>query len=155
LGVAGSAFAQADFESASPYAIVVDHQSGGILYQRGADERIEPASLAKLMTIAVTLDLVQSGALSLEDTIEISEHAWRTGGAPARGATMFAELGSEVSVDDLLHSAIIQSGNDATIALAEGIAGSETAFAGLMNQFAVQIGLKNSHFTNPRGLPDP
>lgn len=111
--------------------------------------------MAKLMTIAVTLDLVKSGALSLTDTMVISEHAWRTGGAPARGTAMFAELGSSPSVDDLLHSAIIQSGNDATIALAEGIAGSEEAFAGMMNQFAAQIGLRNSHFTNPSGLPDP
>lgn len=111
--------------------------------------------MAKLATVALTLDLVRRGALGLDDTMVISEHAWRTGGAPARGTTMFAELGSEVSVDDLLHSAIIQSGNDATIALAEGIAGSETAFAGLMNQFGAEIGLTNSHFTNPSGLPDP
>ncbi|WP_196258333.1 D-alanyl-D-alanine carboxypeptidase family protein [Pelagibacterium limicola] len=155
VGANAPALAQADFETAAPYAILMDHESGAILYQRGADERVEPASMAKLMTVAVALDLVRQGALDLEDTIQISEHAWRTGGAPARGTTMFAELGSRVRVDDLLHSTIIQSGNDATIALAEGIAGSETAFAGLMNQFAIEIGLKNSHFTNPSGLPDP
>lgn len=147
--------AQTGFESGAPYAILVDHESGAILYQRNADDRIEPASMAKLMTIAVTLDLVKSGALNLNDTMVISEHAWRTGGAPARGTAMFAELGSSPRVDDLLHSAIIQSGNDATIALAEGIAGSEEAFAGLMNQFASQIGLRSSKFTNPSGLPDP
>lgn len=155
LAVARPAVAQQAFETSAPYAILLDHQSGAVLYQHNADERMEPASMAKLMTVALTLDLVRREALSLEDTMVISEHAWRTGGAPARGTTMFAELGSEVRVDDLLHSAIIQSGNDATIALAEGIAGSEMAFAGLMNQFAAEIGLRNSHFTNPSGLPDP
>ncbi len=155
LGQTSLASAQSDFESTAPYAILIDYRSGSILYQRDADERMEPASMAKLMTVAVTLDLVERGSLSLDDTIEISEHAWRTGGAPAGGSTMFAELGSEVRVDDLLRSAIIQSGNDATIALAEGIAGDESAFAGMMNQFAEQIGLTNSRFTNPSGLPDP
>lgn len=151
----GAAVAQSSFESAAPYAILVDHESGAVLYQRNADERMEPASMAKLMTIAVTLHLVRKGSLSLDDTMVVSEHAWRTGGAPARGTTMFAELGSSPTVDDLLHSAIIQSGNDATIALAEGIAGSESAFAGMMNQYAADVGLQNSYFTNPSGLPDP
>ena len=153
--LSGNAGAQTDFDTAAPYAILVDQESGTVLYQKEADTPIEPASMAKLMTVAVVLDMVDRGALDLDDQFFISEHAWRTGGAPSGGSTMFAELGSQISVDDLLHSVIIQSGNDAAIALAEGIAGSEGSFAAIMNEFALDIGLENSHFTNASGLPDP
>lgn len=155
LALASAAAAQLDFDTSAPYAILVDHESGTVLYQKQADTPIEPASMAKLMTVAVVLDMVKTGALELSDEFFITEHAWRTGGAPSGGSTMFAELGSQVSVDDLLHSVIIQSGNDAAIALAEGIAGSESAFAAIMNEFAREIGLEGSHFTNASGLPDP
>ena len=155
LALAGNAVAQLDFDTSAPYAVLVDHESGTVLFQKEADTPIEPASMAKLMTVAVVLDMVDRGALQLADQFFISEHAWRTGGAPSGGSTMFAELGSQISVDDLLHSVIIQSGNDAAIALAEGIAGSEAAFAAIMNEFALDIGLENSHFTNASGLPDP
>lgn len=147
--------AQVSFETRAPYALLMDHESGTVLFQKDADTPMEPASMAKLMTVAVVLDMVKRGALDLDDEFFISENAWRTGGAPSGGSTMFAELGSRVSVDDLLHSVIIQSGNDASIALAEGIAGSETAFADIMNQFARDIGLTESNFTNASGLPDP
>lgn len=153
--LSGNAGAQTDFDTAAPYAILVDQESGTVLYQKEADTPIEPASMAKLMTVAVVLDMVERGALDLDDQFFISEHAWRTGGAPSGGSTMFAELGSQISVDDLLHSVIIQSGNDAAIALAEGIAGSEGSFAAIMNEFALDIGLDDSHFTNASGLPDP
>lgn len=152
---ATSVLAQLDFDTRAPYAILVDHESGTVLFQKEADALIEPASMAKLMTLAVVLDMIKRGALELTDQFFISEHAWRTGGAPSGGSTMFAELGSQVSVDDLLHSVIVQSGNDAAIALAEGIAGSEAAFAAIMNEFALDIGLTESHFTNASGLPDP
>ena len=153
--LAHPANAQLDFNTSAPYAILVDHESGTVLFQKEADTRIEPASMAKLMTVAIVLDMVERGALNLTDQFFISEHAWRTGGAPSGGSAMFAELGSQISVDDLLHSVIIQSGNDASIALAEGIAGSEPAFADIMNEFALDIGLTDSHFTNASGLPDP
>ena len=153
--LAHPANAQLDFDTSAPYAILVDHESGTVLFQKEADTRIEPASMAKLMTVAIVLDMVERGALNLTDQFFISEHAWRTGGAPSGGSAMFAELGSQISVDDLLHSVIIQSGNDASIALAEGIAGSEPAFADIMNEFALDIGLTDSHFTNASGLPDP
>lgn len=149
------ALAQLSFETRAPYALLMDFESGTVLFQKEADTPIHPASMAKLMTVAVVLDMVKRGALSLEDQFFISEHAWRTGGAPSRGSTMFAEINSQIRVDDLLHSVIIQSGNDAAIALAEGIAGSEAAFAAIMNEFAEDIGLEDSHFTNPSGLPDP
>ncbi len=155
LGTVTSVLAQVDFETSAPYAILVDQESGTVLFQKEADARVEPASMAKLMTVAVVLDMVKRGAVSLDDQFFISENAWRTGGAPSGTSTMFAELGSQVSVDNLLKSVIIQSGNDAAIALAEGIAGSERGFAAIMNEFAADIGLTGSNFTNPSGLPDP
>ncbi|HEY0853293.1 MAG TPA: D-alanyl-D-alanine carboxypeptidase family protein, partial [Devosia sp.] len=120
-----------------------------------ADSALEPASMAKLMTVAVVFDELQRKRLQMTDEFFISEHAWRDGGASSGGSTMFAELNSKVAVADLLRSVIIQSGNDAAIALAEGIAGSEVTFAGMMNQLAAEIGMTNSHFVNATGLPDP
>lgn len=150
----GPAFAQLDFDSRAPFALLMDYQSGTILYQKDADAPMEPASMAKLMTIAVVFDMLKSGRLSMDDEFFISEHAWRDGGASSGGSTMFAELNSKVRVGDLLKSVIIQSGNDASIALAEGIGGTEDTFARVMNEHAEEIGLENSNFTNSTGLPD-
>lgn len=155
FAIASGAQAQNTFDTRAPYALLMDYESGTVLFQKEADTRMEPASMAKLMTIAVVLDLVKNGSLSLDDEFHISENAWRTGGATSGGSTMFADLNSQVSVDDLLHSVIIQSGNDASIALAEGIAGTESAFAAMMNEMAWRIGMEDSHFTNSSGLPDP
>lgn len=133
----------------------MDYQSGTLLFHKNADERLEPASMAKLMTVAVVFDELQSGRLSMTDEFFISEHAWREGGAASGGSTMFAELNSKVAVADLLRSVIIQSGNDAAIALAEGIGGTEATFARMMNKLGAEIGLSNSNFVNSTGLPDP
>lgn len=148
------AFAQLEFETRAPFAILMDYESGTILFQKEADTHMAPASMAKLMTIAVVFDMLENGRLTLSDEFFISEHAWRDGGASSGGSTMFAELNSQVSVSDLLKSVIIQSGNDASIALAEGIGGTEDTFARIMNEMATDIGLKDSHFTNSTGLPD-
>lgn len=153
--LASPAFAQLDFTTKAKYAVLMDYESGTILYQKQADEPMEPASMAKLMTLAVVFDMLKSGRLDLEDEFFISEHAWRDGGATSGGSTMFAEINSRISVDDLVHSVIIQSGNDASMALAEGIAGSEQTFALVMNDMADEIGLTNTNFTNSTGLPDP
>lgn len=153
LGATG-AQAQLDFDTRAPYAILMDHESGTVLYQKNADEPMEPASMAKLMTIAVTFDMLKKGRISMTDEFFISEKAWREGGAASGGSTMFAELNSKVPVGDLLRSVIIQSGNDASIALAEGIGGTEDTFVRIMNEMAADIGLENSHFTNSTGLPD-
>jgi serine-type D-Ala-D-Ala carboxypeptidase (penicillin-binding protein 5/6) len=144
-----------DFETKAQFALLMDYESGTLLYHKNADEPLEPASMAKLMTVAVVFDELQRGRLSLTDEFFISEHAWREGGAASGGSTMFAELNSRVSVSDLLRSVIIQSGNDAAIALAEGIGGTETTFAGMMNRLGAEIGLTGSHFVNATGLPDP
>lgn len=155
LGAAGAgAFAQ-EFETKARFAALMDYQSGTLLFQKDADEPLEPASMAKLMTVAVVFDELQRGRLSLDDEFFISEHAWRDGGAASGGSTMFAELNSKVKVSDLLRSVIIQSGNDAAIALAEGIGGTEETFARMMNQMGDEIGLTGSNFTNSTGLPDP
>lgn len=148
-------FAQLNFETRAQYALLMDYESGTVLFQKNADEKMEPASMAKLMTIDIVFSMLKSGQLKLTDEFFISEHAWRTGGASSGGSTMFAKLNSKVPVEDLVRSLVIQSGNDASIALAEGIAGTEDTFARMMNERAATLGLTNSHFTNATGLPDP
>ncbi|HQZ13719.1 MAG TPA: D-alanyl-D-alanine carboxypeptidase family protein [Devosia sp.] len=152
--LAAPAMAQ-DFDTKAKFAVLMDYESGTILFGKEPDARLEPASMAKLMTVAVVFDELQRKRLSLTDEFFISEHAWRDGGASSGGSTMFAELNSKVSVADLVRSVIIQSGNDAAIALAEGIGGTEQTFAKMMNQLGTEIGLTNSHFVNATGLPDP
>ncbi len=130
--------------------ILVDHQSGNVLAEVKSDERMEPASITKLMTAYVIYKAVKSDKIHLSDQVTISEKAWRTS-----GSKMFVKLGTQVSVEDLLMGMVVQSGNDATVALAEYVAGSEETFVKLMNQEAERLGMKNSHFTNAPGLPDP
>ncbi len=147
--------AQLDFDSKAKFAVLMDYESGTILFQKQADAPMEPASMAKLMTVEIVFYLLKSGRLSMDDEFFISEKAWREGGAASGGSTMFAELNSRVRVEDLLKSVIIQSGNDASIALAEGIGGTEETFARIMNERASMLGLTGSHFSNSTGLPDP
>lgn len=147
--------AQAEFDTQAKFAILMDHDSGTVIFQKDADLPMEPASMAKLMTIAVVFNEIRNGRLKMTDQFFVSEHAWRTGGATSGGSTMFADLNSQIPVEDLVRSVVIQSGNDAAIVLAEGIAGSEGSFAAMMNELAEEIGLADSHFTNPTGLPDP
>ena len=129
--------------------LLEDFNSGRVVAEKNADQQIEPASITKLMTAYVIFQEIRGGTLSLEEKVRISEKAWRT-----PGSRMFVEVGTQVSVADLLQGMIIQSGNDATVALAERVAGTEESFAGLMNHHAEQLGLKNSHFMNSTGLPD-
>ncbi|NOZ32526.1 MAG: D-alanyl-D-alanine carboxypeptidase [Alphaproteobacteria bacterium] len=151
---ASPVFAQLEFDTKAPFAVLMDHESGTILFQKAADAPMAPASMAKLMTLAVVFNQLRNGQLSMQDELFISEDAWRIGGAGSGGSTMFAELNSKVSVENLVRSVIIQSGNDASIALAEGIGGSEATFARMMNELALELGLTNSIFTNSTGLPD-
>ncbi|HWU17631.1 MAG TPA: D-alanyl-D-alanine carboxypeptidase family protein [Devosia sp.] len=155
LALTAPAFAQANFDTKAKFAILMDAESGTVIFQKDADLPMEPASMAKLMTIAVVFNEVRAGRVRMSDEFFVSEHAWRTGGAASGGSTMFAELNSKISVENLVRSVIIQSGNDAAIVLAEGIAGSETSFAAMMNELAEDIGLEDSVFTNSTGLPDP
>ncbi len=143
-----------DSQTTAPYAILIDAKTGSVLYEKSADQMIPPASLAKLMTAEVVFNELKEGNITLDDEMRISENAWRKGGAPSGTSTMFAVLHSKVSVRNLIQAVIIQSANDACIALAEGIAGNEADFARLMNGRAREIGLTQSNFTNPTGLPD-
>jgi D-alanyl-D-alanine carboxypeptidase (penicillin-binding protein 5/6) len=143
------------FETRAAHAILVDAETDTVLFQHEADLPMPPASMAKLMTMAVVFDALKSGRLGLDDEFLVSENAWRTGGATSGGSTMFAKLGSSIRVEDLIHGIIVQSGNDACIIVAEGMAGTEATFADMMNEQARKIGLTGSHFTNATGLPDP
>ncbi|PTS85895.1 serine-type D-Ala-D-Ala carboxypeptidase [Pseudomonas sp. HMWF032] len=135
--------------------VLLDAASGKVLVENNGDQRLPPASLTKLMTAYIATLEIRKGKIGEQDLVPISEHAWRTGGAASGGSTMFLPLNSQVTVDDLLHGVIIQSGNDASIALAEYIAGSEDAFADMMNEAAARLGMSNSHFMNATGLPHP
>lgn len=144
------------FDGDAPTAILIEAASGSVLFEKNADELRAPSSMMKLMTAEVVFNAIKKGDVKLTDEYRISENAWRRGGAPAGGSTMFAALNSKVSVDDLLHGAIIQSGNDACIALAEGMAGNERIFAAdFMTKRARELGLMKSTFGNSNGLPDP
>jgi len=128
--------------------LLMDAKSGNVLIAENADERLSPASLTKLMTAYIGTLEIDGGRIGEQDMVRVSEKAWRTG-----GSKMFIEVGKQVSVSDLLHGIIIQSGNDASVALAEHIAGSEETFADLMNQAAQKLGMHNTHFKNATGLP--
>jgi D-alanyl-D-alanine carboxypeptidase (penicillin-binding protein 5/6) len=143
------------YETRAAQAVLIDVETGTVLFEKEADARMAPASMAKLMTMAVVFDAVRGGRLSLDQEFVVSEAAWRQGGAPSRGTTMFAELGSSIRVEDLIRGVIVQSANDGCIILAEGMAGTQEAFAELMNKEAERLGLGNSHFTNPTGYADP
>src|SRR6185369_4420680 len=139
----------------APHALLIEAETGSILFEKQPDALVAPASLAKLMTVNVVFDQLQLGNISLTDEFVISVNAWRKGGAPSHGSTMYAALHSKVKVEDLLKGVMIQSANDGCIALAEGIAGNETEFVRMMNDRAREIGLVKSYFTNVDGLPDP
>jgi D-alanyl-D-alanine carboxypeptidase (penicillin-binding protein 5/6) len=144
-----------DFQTAAPYVLLLDADTGTVLFEKNADGPNQPSSRAKLMTAEVVLNEIKQNRLKLEDAFIVSEDAWRRGGAPSHTSSMFAPIHSRVRVDDLLRGALIVSGNDACIALAEGIAGNEAAFAEMMNKRAHELGLTKSYFTNATGLPDP
>jgi D-alanyl-D-alanine carboxypeptidase (penicillin-binding protein 5/6) len=130
--------------------LLVESASGQELAAQGADERAEPASLTKLMTAYLTFDALKQGRIKLDQNVLVSEKAWRT-----PGSRMFIKVGTQVSVEDLIKGMIVQSGNDASVALAEVIAGSEENFTQAMNREAQRLGLRNTHFSNASGMPDP
>ncbi|MDD3518521.1 MAG: D-alanyl-D-alanine carboxypeptidase [Chromatiales bacterium] len=130
--------------------LVMDFHSGAVLAEREADSRMEPASITKIMTAYVIYRELKNGSIGLEDEVRISEKAWRMG-----GSRMFVEVNTRVKLKDLLKGMIVQSGNDATVALAEHVAGSEEAFVSLMNQQAKALGMNDTHYTNSTGWPDP
>jgi len=154
--VQGAPKEEGGFDGDAPTAILIEASSGSVLFEKNADELRAPSSMMKLMTAEVVFHAIKQGDIKLTDEYRISENAWRRGGAPSGTSTMFAAINSKVSVDDLLHGAIIPSGNDACIALAEGIAGNERIFAtDFMTKRARELGMTQSTFGNSNGLPDP
>ena len=145
--------ANAAFDIKARTVILQDFLSGEILYEKDADKSIYPASMTKIMTSIIAFDLIKRGDLSLDDKFIVSENAWRL--SASGYSSMFIMVGDEVSVENLLKGIIIVSGNDACVALAEGIAGSEEEFAILMTVKAKEIGMKNTNFSNSSGISDP
>jgi len=143
-----------EFQTAAPYAMLIDGTTGAVLFEKGADTPVPPSSLAKLMTAELVFKALVEGKIKEDTEYLVSENAWRRGGAPSHTSSMFAALHSRVRVKDLIQAVIIQSANDACIVLAEGIAGSEDAWAKLMNARAKELGMTSANFTNPTGLPD-
>lgn len=144
-----------EFQTQAPYAILIDAESGTVLFEKNADQLTAPSSMAKLMTAEVVFNELKQGRIKLDDEFIISEDAWRRGGAPSHTSSMFAPIHSRVRVEDLMRGMIIQSANDASIALAQGIAASEPKFTEAMNSRARELGLAKSYFSNATGLPDP
>jgi serine-type D-Ala-D-Ala carboxypeptidase (penicillin-binding protein 5/6) len=143
------------FTTTAPNAILMDYASGSIIFQKAADQLIPPASMSKLMTLAVLLKALKEGKYKLEDEFTTSENAWRTGGAPSGTSAMFIPINTKTPISELIQGIIVQSGNDACITVAEGMAGSVEKFAVMMEEEARRIGLKKSTFRNPTGLHNP
>ena len=139
----------ATFDTIADYAALLDYETDTVLFSKRGEEAMVPSSMSKLMSIYIAFNQLKLGAIKLDDEFTVSEKAWRMG-----GSRMFLNLGSKVKVEDLLRGIIVQSGNDATVVLAEGITGSEELFVHYMNETAKELGLKNSHFANSTGWPD-
>ena len=144
-----------DFQSKAPNVLLVEASTGTVLLAKAERAVMPPASLAKMMVADVVFEAIEKGEITLDTTFPVSEHAWRTGGAPSRTSTMFAVLKSQVRVEDLLKGVMVQMANDGCIVLAEGLDGSEQKFAERMNARAKALGLTSTHFSNATGLPDP
>ncbi|HWK66964.1 MAG TPA: D-alanyl-D-alanine carboxypeptidase family protein [Rhizobiaceae bacterium] len=140
-------------ETRAPQAFMVDAETGTILFAKNADKPFPPASLAKLMTMELTFQAIEAGRYTLDDTFVVSENAWRKGGAPSGGSTMFAALKSKIRLGDLIQGVVVQSANDGCIVIAEGIAGSEENFAAMMTERARALGLDTTVLKNSTGLP--
>lgn len=157
LAASGAVFAQdvLPFETTAPHAILVDAKSGTVFFEKRADELVQPASMSKLMTMVMVFEALKAGTVTEDTEFKISVNAWKRGGTASGGSTMFANVNTNVKLIDLMHGAMIQSANDACIAIAEGIAGSEEEFAARMTKRAKELGLENAVFGNSTGLPKP
>lgn len=147
---AGQVKAQSNFETPAAQAVLIDYETGAVLYRKAADEVMFPASMTKIMTVLLAFDRLHDGSLTLQSKLPVSEKAWRMG-----GSKMFVKVGDDVTMEDLLRGIIVQSGNDASVVVAEGLGGSEASFAEIMTRRAREIGMNNTVFRNATGWPDP
>ncbi len=148
-------YAQSGFQTEAPHAVIIDAGTGEVLFEKDAREPMAPASMTKIMTAQLVFDALKAGTLTLDTEFQVSEDAWRRGGFASGSSTMALEVNSMVSVENLLRGVIVQSGNDACIVLAQGMAGSESAFAQQMTTRAKELGLTNASFQNATGWPEP
>lgn len=155
LALIPAAASAQDFQTSASHAVILDYETGEILFDHNGDEPMPPASMSKLMTLLMAFEAIERGALSLDDELPVSEYAWRTGGSASGSSTMFLEVNSRARVDDLIRGIIIQSGNDACIVIAEALSGSEAAFAADMTARARELGLESARFANSTGWPHP
>ena len=156
LATSSAGFAQElPFETTAPQAILIDAKSGIVFFEKNADELVQPASMSKLMTMTLVFEALKAGDLKLDQEFLISENAWRKGGSAGGGSTMFANVNTRIKLVDLMYGSMIQSANDACIAIAEGMAGSEEEFALRMTKRGKELGLQNAVFKNATGLPNP
>ncbi len=156
LGVVSPTLAQdAAFETKAPYAILIDARSGNVFYEKDPDTPVPPASMSKLMTMIMVFEGIRKGELSMDQEILVTVDAWKRGGSSSGGSTMYVNPNTRVKLSDLMQGVIVQSANDACIAIAEAISGTEEAFATKMTARARELGLKNAIFKNATGLPDP
>jgi D-alanyl-D-alanine carboxypeptidase (penicillin-binding protein 5/6) len=149
------AFAAESFSTSAPVALLMDTDSHAVLFEKAADDLISPASTVKIMTAELVFREIKEGRINLDTKFTVSEHAWRTGGAGAGGSSMFAQVNSQIRVEDLIRGVVVQSGNDASIVFAEALAGSESGFGDLMTKRARELGMEKSNFRNPWGRFDP
>jgi D-alanyl-D-alanine carboxypeptidase (penicillin-binding protein 5/6) len=159
LAISGPAFGQdLPFETTAPHAILIDAKSGNVFYEKNADDVVQPASMSKIMTMILVFEALKAGDLTLDTEFLISKNAWRRGGTSSGGSTMYAKVDTKIKLVDLMRGAMIQSANDACIAIAEGMAGSEEEFALRMTKRGKDLGLQNSLFQNATasqaGKPD-
>ena len=153
--VSGPALAAESFSTSAPYAILMDADSHTVLFEKNADDLTSPASTVKIMTAELVFREIKEGRINLDTKFTVSEHAWRTGGAGAGGSSMFAQVNSQIRVEDLIRGLVVQSGNDAAIVFAEQLAGSESAFGDMMTRRARELGMEKANFRNPWGRFDP
>ena len=149
------AIAAESFSTSAPYAFLMDTDSHAVLFEKNADDLTSPASTVKIMTAELIFREIKEGLINLDTKFTVSEHAWRTGGAGAGGSSMFAQVNSQIRVEDLIRGLVVQSGNDAAIVFAEQLAGSESAFGDMMTKWARELGMEKSTFRNPWGRYDP
>ncbi len=154
-GLSSAAHGQSSFETQAPHAVILDATTGEVLFEKDARNPMAPASMTKIMTAQLVFEALRDGSLSPDTQFTVSEDAWRRGGVKSGSSTMFLDVRSKASVMDLLKGVIIQSGNDACIVLAEGMAGSEDAFAQKMTERARELGLETATFRNSTGWPHP